>query len=87
MNLIKLGLNIEPLCNLWKKENKFTLHGLVTCPAVRKVWYASPLSLRITQHENEMTSFQGWIVKLLTMSCTRIKDKTWLCEYIVIICW
>lgn len=35
-----------------KKENETTLHGLVTCLEVKKVWFASPLSMRIDEDEN-----------------------------------
>lgn len=78
---------MDPACNLCKRENESTLHGLGICLEVRKVWYASPLSLRINQDKIKIISFQDWVKKGLTMNNTRNKDKTWLCEYIVIIYW
>lgn len=87
MNLIKKGINTNPICNIYNKENETTLHRLVTCSETRKIWYASTLSLRITDDESEKPNFQIWLMKWLTMNNIKNKEKNWTCEYIAILCW
>lgn len=57
MNPVKRGINVDPICNLCKMNIETTLSLRIE---VRKIWFTSPLSLRIEEDENKTTYFQNW---------------------------
>ncbi|KAL2334994.1 hypothetical protein Fmac_016207 [Flemingia macrophylla] len=52
----------DPVCPMCGEAEETIVHALITCPEVRQVWFASPLSLRIDP--SSVTDFSQWVYTL-----------------------
>ncbi|KAL2334986.1 hypothetical protein Fmac_016199 [Flemingia macrophylla] len=52
----------DPMCPMCGEAKETIVHALITCPEVRQVWFASPLSLRIDP--SSVTDFSQWVYTL-----------------------
>lgn len=55
-NLIRRSLNIDPICPCCGEEEETTIHALLKCEAVRRMWFASHLSIHIQMMPHEIFS-------------------------------
>ncbi|KAL2334993.1 hypothetical protein Fmac_016206 [Flemingia macrophylla] len=49
----------DPMCPMCGEAEETIVHALITCPEVRQVWFASPLSLRIDP--SSVTDVSQWV--------------------------
>src|ERR1044072_6192297 len=63
-NLLRRGVQVEPLCPICKEEPETVAHMLLTCPAAKVVWFVSPCTIRIPQDPG---SFSDGLTQWLAM--------------------
>ncbi|KAK7268516.1 hypothetical protein RIF29_21216 [Crotalaria pallida] len=62
--LTERGLIEDPVCPLCGEQDETVVHALLLCNEVKKIWFASPLAIRI--NDNEVTSFERWMCCMLS---------------------
>lgn len=78
--LMRRGMECDPTCERCGEGKEDVGHLLLTCPMSKRIWYASPLRLKI--EDDYRGSFKGWVDCLLG----QIKDQEWW-EAFWALCW
>ncbi|XP_057423561.1 uncharacterized protein LOC130717370 [Lotus japonicus] len=63
MNMKKRGMNIDPICPCCGEEEETTIHALLTCEPVRRIWFASHLNIHISMDTPD--NFLCWLERIL----------------------
>lgn len=75
LSLKRRRITEDTICPVCGDHEESTAHALLYCPDARKIWFLSPLGLRIDEAENY--SFKEWIKEVLQN--TPEEFLPWLC--------
>ena len=77
-NLIKRGMHIGPMCPWCLEKEETTIHALIGCEGVKRIWFASNVGV---YPSSSISNFEAWMSEIIALSnpdfAARVLELIW----------